>query len=585
MKSSASLAFRSARTAIRRGAPSRNIYYGVNFPVTKAKIPLLQSTADDRSTSETDKHILAAAVAAVDIDLGHKIDAEKNWRYKYTNHLVDSLKLSAYNEENAMKISQAGIDYMYNGFDFFKMDGEVIKFNDALENMKGTFHTGTVKGEKAKPSRQEIEIPYKCFHTGEYRKLKGQELIDQVSKWVDYGTIEADSGEAIKEVVKNPQWLDLQGKHFVLLGATSAMGPFQLLKELGAHIIAVDLDKPAIWKRLIEEVKYNSHGSITFPMNTPFTGQTGHDLYAACGANIVARTPEVRNWLMTAVPEVCKGEPVNMGAYTYLDGELHVRVNLACDAILNGVIQSYGPEKCTLHFLPTPTDAYVIPEAAAAAINTNHANAPTWQKVIETVAGSTMGKMVPNKTIPVKREDGSTVHIMDGLMTTQGPNYAMAKRLQQWRCVLARKQGAKVAFSIAPATATASVLSNKLFAAAYGGAHYWKPVEIFYQEFSSAVCATLLLHDVHNPKSPANPANQVEGGSMMFLSQKAFHGGFMRVPYMFTSIGEVAATIYFWNLFKAALGKFMKKPQGKAAGASVALLFAYVSYQLTLAGA
>jgi hypothetical protein len=67
-------------------------------------------------------------------------------------------------------------------------------------------------------------------------------------------------------------------------------------------------------------------------------------------------------------------------------------------------------------------------------------------------------------------------------MVTQGPNYALAKRMQQWRAILARSRGGNVSFSIAPATATSSVLSNKMFAAAYGGAHNWKPVEIFYQE-------------------------------------------------------------------------------------------------------
>jgi len=526
---------------------------------------------------ETDKHVFAAAVAAVDVDLGHKIDGEKNWRYNYTGHLVESLKLQTYNESNATAIAKGGLDYMYDSFDFFKMDGSVIKFNDALNNMKGTYHTGTVKGTKKKPTNFELEVPYKCFHTGEYTKLKGQALIDQVNKWVDYGTIEADCGEAIKEVVKNPQWLDLEGQHFVLLGATSAMGPFQLLKELGAHIIAVDLDKPALWKRLIEEVKYNSHGAISFPMNEPFTGQEGDALYAHCGANMVMHTPETRNWLMQAVPEICGGKPVTMGAYAYLDGEMHVRVNLACDAIMSGVIDSYGPEKCALHFLPTPTDAYVLPEVANHAIFYNHENAPTWQRTVETLL-TKANRMVYNKTIPVTQEDGTNLHIMDGLMTTQGPNYALAKRIQQWRCVLARKQGAKVAFSIAPATATASVLSNKLFAAAYGGAHYWKPVEIFYQEFSSAVCAALLIHDVQNPKSVANPDVAVPGGSMVWLSKKAFHGGFLRVAYKFTSIGEIAATIFYWNSLKAYLSKMSKKKGAAPAGAATALLLAYLSY-------
>ena len=68
----------------------------------------------------------------------------------------------------------------------------------------------------------------------------------QVDKWVKRGTIEPDCGEAIKEVVRHPEWTDLSGKYFVLLGATSAMGPFLLLKELGAHIIAVDIDRPAV---------------------------------------------------------------------------------------------------------------------------------------------------------------------------------------------------------------------------------------------------------------------------------------------------------------------------------------------------
>ncbi len=47
----------------------------------------------------------------------------------------------------------------------------------------------------------------------------------------------------------------------------------------------------------------------------------------------------------------------------------------------------------------------------------------------------------------------------------------MAKRLQQWRAVLARSQGCTVSINIAPATATASVVHNKQFAAAYGGMH------------------------------------------------------------------------------------------------------------------
>eukprot|EP00293_Proteomonas_sulcata_P001924 CAMPEP_0184327796 /NCGR_PEP_ID=MMETSP1049-20130417/143275_1 /TAXON_ID=77928 /ORGANISM="Proteomonas sulcata, Strain CCMP704" /LENGTH=362 /DNA_ID=CAMNT_0026650071 /DNA_START=1 /DNA_END=1089 /DNA_ORIENTATION=- len=362
------------------------------------------------------------------------------------------------------------------------------------------------------------------------------------------------------------------------------MGPFQMLKELGAHIIAVDIDSPKLWKRLIEEVKYNSAGDISFPMKVPYTGQEGQALYEQCGANMITDTPAVRNWMMEAVPELCQGKRVTMGAYAYLDSEWHVRVNLACDAIMSGVMDSYGADKVALHYLPTPTDAYVIPEPAAHAIKYHHDTAPMWQKGLEVALGP-MGRMVPNKPELLKRDDGQDVYIMDGLVETQGPNYALAKRIQQWRAILARQQGARVCFHVAPATATQSVIHNKLFAAAYGGSHYFKPVEIFYQEFSSAVCGALLINDIKNPTSCSNPDVEIKHGIMAWLGKKAFHGGFLRVPYKFSTIGEVAAIIFYWNQAKANFSKFLGTGTGKAAAGTMALAVAYFSYNLTLAGA
>ena len=238
--------------------------------------------------------------------MGAKIDHEKKWRHTYGKHLIESVKLSAVSDANALKIAQGGLDYMYDAFDFTKQDGKVIKFKEALQSMKGTYHTGTVSGHKPDARAVEVAIPYKNFETGEFSVLKGQGLIDQVNRWVDYGTIEADCGEALKDVVKNPGWLDMKEHVFVLLGATSAMGPFQVLKGLGAHIVAVDLAQPRLWKRLIEEVQYNSHATLSFPMAVPYTGQQGDELYRHCGADLVANTPEIRNWLMSEIPIVAK---------------------------------------------------------------------------------------------------------------------------------------------------------------------------------------------------------------------------------------------------------------------------------------
>ena len=66
-------------------------------------------------------------------------------------------------------------------------------------------------------------------------------------------------------------------------------------------------------------------------------------------------------------------------------------------------------------------------------------------------------------------------------MVAQGPNYALAKRLQHWRAALAHSQGHTVCSNVAPSTATKSVVHNAQFAAAYGGMHHFAPMEVMYQ--------------------------------------------------------------------------------------------------------
>ncbi|KAJ1488137.1 tyrosine phosphatase-like protein, partial [Baffinella frigidus] len=476
---------------------------GIVFPLTKK---------GDRSTTTTSREVFACAMDAVDEKAGAKIRKEKNWRFGYARHIVEHLRTAAKSESHALKMAQAGLDKMYSAFDVIAEDGTSMKLKDAMTKSSGTFHTHTIQGKAAKVARKELMVPYKCYHTGVFKELRGQDLKDQVDKWVAYGTIEPDCGTAIKEVVDNPKWTDLTGKHFVLLGATSAMGPFNLLKELGAHIIAVDLDRPGIWKKIIESVE-NSSATVTFPMRQAFSGQTGDALYSVCGANLMTEFPKIATWLCAALPQVAKGAPVTIGGYAYLDGELHVRVNLACDAIIDSVINM--------------------------------------------VAGPTLKWLQPNVTKPIVSDDGSKKYLMDGLVLAQGPNYATAKRLQQWRAVLARSQGCTVSINIAPATATASVISNKSFEAAYKGIYVFKPMEVFYQEVSLSVMGALLIYDTSSPNSAANLKNKLANPAEIFF-KNAFHGGAARCLYQYTSVGEVAVLVhvasnYGWILLVGAL--------------------------------
>jgi len=491
---------------------------------------------------------MARAAEAVDAKAAAKVRKEKNWRFGYVDHFVDHLALCAKSEKNTLAMAQAGLDYLYESFDFVTDDGKSMKMKEALQTITDKrFYTHTIKGEKPKPNKFEISVPYKCFHTGkDHGSLKGLELIQQVDAWVEYGTIEPDCGDAIKKVVQNPQFCDLTNEYFVLLGTTSAMGPFLLLKELGANIIALDLDRPAIWEKILSTVK-DSCATVTFPIKEQYKGQQGADLYKIAGCNLMNDVPYICTWLKEAVPRTCSGKAVTVGGYAYLDGELHVRVNLACDAIMNSVVQSYGARNVRLATLATPTDVYLVTEEAHEACNKNLRAAPLWQKALAPFL-QPFQLLVPNALPPLSAEDGTTLYHVNGLVSNQGPNYALAKRLQQWRAVIARSQGVTVSMNIAPATATASVVSNKSFALAYQGMHLFKPTEIFYQEVSNAVMGALMIHDIMNPMSPAAPGFKLKT-PMLLLICGAFHGGAMRCLFQTKSLGEVAAVMALLNKY------------------------------------
>lgn len=153
----------------------------------------------------------------------------------------------------------------------------------------------------------------------------------------------------------------------------------------------------------------------------------------------------------------------------------------------------------------------------------------------------------------VESENGSSFYLVDGLVNKQGPNYALAKRMQHWRVVVARQEyHCWVSSNIAPSTATASVVSNKLFAMAYGGMRFFRPMEVFQQETSNAVMGALLLRDVFDPATPSNPSLPLKNPLQVF-SSGSFHGGVWRMAYTVDSIGTPSVLAYILTYLLAFL--------------------------------
>jgi hypothetical protein len=313
-----------------------------------------------RSSTDTNKAVIAAAVGAVDPAAASAIVKTKNWRFGYVKHWTKMVELQCKSPEAALKVATAGLAKAYEIFEFVAPDGSSVSFDKAMNDKTSeSFFTGTIKGQGKAPVGT-LEIPYKGG------TLSGQKLKDQVKAWVEYGTIEPSAGEAIIKCVDHPEWLsEIKNRYFVLLGAGSAMGPLLVLMALGANVIAIDLDRPGIWKRLIG-IARESSGSITFPMKVDQSKCSTDDaLYEAAGCNLFTHTPMIRDWLLNLYP----GKPFAVGCYAYLDGALHVQVSLAMDAICRDL--SEKRKNTSLAYLCTPTDLHLIPKEANEAAQEN----------------------------------------------------------------------------------------------------------------------------------------------------------------------------------------------------------------------
>ncbi len=222
-----------------------------------------------------------------------------------------------------------------------------------------------------------------------------------------------------------------------------------------------------------------------------------------------------------------------MGNYVYADGATNVRVATAVDVLSTRLLRD-RPDTA-LAFLATPTDVFAVPadavRAATEAYEERSRTAKVLGRPLRTLSG---GRLLRRAYVA-----GADPGINDSLIPQQGPNYALAKRLQRWRATLARHEGAMVSMNVAPPTRTRSVVKNRALAAAYAGAHRFG-VEVFEPATSNVLMAALLVHDLHTGGGPSHEqAWQDE-------AYAAVHGGLWRTAYAPRSILGMAA-LFGWG--------------------------------------
>jgi hypothetical protein len=323
----------------------------------------------------------------------------------------------------------------------------------------------------------------------------------------------------VRAVLDHPEWLRLDGRLVAVLGAGAEMGPLGPLLAWGARVAAVDLPRPAIWTRVLDTARKGAGRLV-------LAGRSTTPDPAGAGVDLLATAPAIADWLAEVAGE---DQPV-VGNYVYADGATNVRVSVAVDALSTRLLLA-RPD-AALAFLATPTDVFAVPGEAVrqsvAAYQARSRTAKVLGRPLRTVSG---GRLLRRAYVP-----GSDPGINDSLIPQQGPNYALAKRLQRWRASVAREAGTAVSMNVAPPTRTRSVVKNRALAAAYAGAHRFG-AEVFEPDTTRVLMAALLVHDLNTGGGP------VHDHPWQDEAHAAVHGGLWRGAYEPRSVLGLAAVL------------------------------------------
>ena len=480
-----------------------------------------------RSTTATGRGVFADAARTVDPALADAIEQASDWRDSYLGYARRLLETSMTTRHEPATLARAGLDSLYGRFEFVR-DGRRMPLIDAVgADTTQPLHTVEVSGHREIGPGQ-LSVPYRGG------RLSGDDLHRQLDTWTANGTVEPTFAEAIRAVMANPDWLDLSEHTVVVLGAGAEMGPLHSLSRWRATVVPVDLPNAAIWERIIATVRQGA-GRALVPTRTPrHHGDSDDDIAAVAGVDLVTGLPEVAQWLRGI------DGPLTVGNYVYADGATHVRVSMAVDAVATHLLGTR--DDVSLAVLATPTDVFAVPEDVVEWSRRSYADQGVTSLLKGITRTATRGRLfAPNYERLLTTPDGRRVGIADCLVKQQGPNYALAKRLQRWRATTAHAEGILTSVNVAPPTRTRSVLRNRALAAAYAGASRFG-VEVFDPSTSNTLMAAMLVHDLRNDKSIANPGMAMDHPQQLFWDG-ANHGGLWRNPYAARSVLGLAVVL------------------------------------------
>lgn len=475
-----------------------------------------------RSTTAFGQQVVAAALRSQDDLTASAALAERNWRQHYPQHFRALLCAMLSHRDAAIAVADAGLAEARRQMQWVDADGSRPLDTLIDDAPVSRFDTACVVGS-GPAAPQPWSVPFAG------RQLAGDSLLRQLDAWQRDGIIEPGCAQALERCVHHPEWFDLSDRHLVLLGAGSEAGPLPLLLGWRANVVAVDLPDEALWARLTAMARAGN-GRLLAPQSTT----AGHQ---RLGADLLQDTAAIARFLVElAQSQSLRG--LDLAALAYLHGERHVRVVLAMDCIMDHVVRQLAGS--TLMAMATPTDIFAVPVELAEAARNHQRRRPLIERAlapaIELISGHRA--FVPNGLDRLRDGEGRGYALVDSMVLQQGPNYALAKRLQHWRMISEEARGTRVSINVAPSTTTRSVTRNPALKAAFSSASMFG-VQSFAPETTNALMAALWVHDLR----AAEARRYAEHHPLDRLWTAAAHGGLWRAPYCPRSVLPMAAAL------------------------------------------
>ena len=435
-----------------------------------------------------------------------------NFRKEYKDFVVQSIKAQS---QDPITLARAGLECAMESFQF-RSSEDPSKIYSLEEAFFQTESWPRLESDVRRGQGQENRTFRLASH--ELNPSDGsvlwfessEEAVAQLQAYVDYGAAEPSILKA-RSVLESQDVSStyIKDKAFCLLGLTSELGPAKLLLDLSdSFVMGICRQGPKL-KALQDHVESSSS-----PSSSTLVIPRG-------GADLLCEGPQIARWIVEAAP---KDRTLVILPLAYMDGEANVRATMAMDCIIQYVVKYRHDVE--LVYYTSPATAYPIPFEAALDAKERYERQSRSFSFSRLVNWTSLGlAMRPSKVWEQLESttDESQV-IFNGIASLQGPNYCLAKTLQQWRCLVAHADGKKVVAPHAPPSRTWSVQHNASAAAGLEGMQHFPPLISFDVAPCSSLLAAVVLQLLSESRHEYPNIYQI-------FWEGSVHGGSWRLPY------------------------------------------------------